>query len=88
MHSTQQRHLIEPRAFLIVPLMALVFATGIALGALVDGQWTVSGLVSVPAGDRSYDAVEDTRADRGLAVPAGDRSYDAVEDTRADRGLD
>ncbi len=43
---------------------------------------------SGPAGDRSYDAVEETRADRGLSLPAGDRSYDAVEETRADRGID
>ena len=88
MHTTQQRHLIEPRAILIVPLMALVFATGIALGAIVDQHpGAVSGQVSVPAGDRSYDALEETRANRGLSVTVGDRSYDAVEETRADRGL-
>ncbi len=87
MHTTQQRHLIDPRA-LIVPLMALVFAAGTALGSIVDiDAPTIAGPMAVPAGDRSYDAVEETRADRGLSVPAGDRSYDAVEETRADRGL-
>jgi hypothetical protein len=88
MQSTQQRHLIDPRAILIVSLMTLVFAGGTALGAMLDlDQAAVSGPVSIPAGDRSYDAVEETRADRGLSIPAGDRSYDAVEETRADRGL-
>ncbi|HEY7701517.1 MAG TPA: hypothetical protein VIB02_04330 [Candidatus Limnocylindrales bacterium] len=88
MQTTQQRQLIDPRAIRNVSLIALVFAVGTALGTMIDIDPTaVSGPASVPIGDRSYDAVEETRADRGLSVPAGDRSYDAVEETRADRGL-
>lgn len=87
MQTTQQRQLDEPRTILSVSLMALVFAIGTALGAIIDIRPTVSSAATVPVGDRSYDAVEETRADRGLSVPVGDRSYDAVEQTRADRGL-
>lgn len=87
MQTTQQRQLAEPRTILSVSLMALVFAIGTALGAIIDIRPTVSSAATVPVGDRSYDAVEETRADRGLSVPVGDRSYDAVEQTRADRGL-
>lgn len=87
MQTTQQRQLDEPRTIRSVSLMALVFAIGTALGAIIDIRPTVSSAATVPVGDRSYDAVEETRADRGLSVPVGDRSYDAVEQTRADRGL-
>jgi hypothetical protein len=88
MQTTQQRHLIDPRPILKIASMALVFAVGTALGTVIEfGPTTVAGPASIPVGDHSYDAVEETRADRGLSIPVGDRSYDAVEETRADRGL-
>jgi hypothetical protein len=87
MHATPTRHLADPRIGVVTAVAAAIFATGIALGTWIapDASLVRSPIV-VPAGDRSYDAVEATRADRGVAVPAGDRSYDAVEETRADRG--
>jgi hypothetical protein len=87
MHTTQQHKLTEPRTLVLVPFMAIVFAAGTLLGAVADIDLPSGGAVSIPAGDRSYDALEETRADRGLSIPAGDRSYDALEETRADRVL-
>lgn len=60
MQTTQQRQLDEPRTILSVSLMALVFAIGTALGAIIDIRPTVSSAATVPVGDRSYDAVEET----------------------------
>jgi hypothetical protein len=88
MHTTQQHSLIEPRNIVLVTFMALAFAAGTLLGAVADFDLPTGSAVSLPAGDRSYDALEETRADRGLSIPAGDRSYDALEETRADRGID
>ena len=69
MQSTQQRHLIDPRAVRNVSLMTLVFAVGTALGTMIDfDPTTLPAPASVAIGDRSYDAVEETRADRGLPI--------------------
>ncbi len=89
MQATRQPTFSEPRTAFAVPILAVVFAAGTVLGMVIGVQAPAIGtqVVTVPAGDRSYDALEDTRADRGLSVPTGDRSYDALEDTRADRGL-
>jgi hypothetical protein len=89
MHTTQQHSLIEPRTIVLVAFMALAFVAGTVLGTAADLELPAAGgTVAIPAGDRSYDALEETRADRGLSIPAGDRSYDALEETRADRGID
>ena len=89
MQATQAHQPFSTQTILLIPVMALVFAAGAVLGAAADVDINaVSDQVSIPAGDRSYDAVEETRVNRGLSIPAGDRSYDAVEETRADRGID
>ena len=97
MHATQQPTFSAPRTAFAVPILAVVFAAGTVLGMVIGAQAPTIGsqVVSVPAGDRSYEAgpprrrgtSSRTRANRGLSVPAGDRSYDALEDTRANRGL-
>jgi hypothetical protein len=89
MHATNTRQIVDPRAGLAAVAAAVIFAAGIALGSAIDLDGPAAGdpTLSVPVGDRSYDALEDTRADRGLSIPVGDHSYDALEDTRADRGL-
>ena len=89
MQATRQPTFSEPRTALAVPILAVVFAAGTVLGMVIGVQAPGFGnqVVTVPAGDHSYDALEDTRADRGLSVFIGDHSYDALEDTRADRGL-
>jgi hypothetical protein len=89
MQALQKRHVVEPRIGIAALGAAAIFAAGMILGTLIDPDAvTIGSATDVPIGDRSYDAVEETRADRGLSVPMGDRSYDAVEQTRADRGLD
>jgi hypothetical protein len=89
MQATQQPTFSQPRTALVAPILAVVFAAGTVLGMVIGVGAPGIGqqVVSVPAGDRSYDALEETRANRGLSVPAGDRSYDALEETRANRGL-
>jgi len=88
MDTTSDRHLVDPRSGAAAAVGAAIFAVGIVLGTLIiPGAPAVGSPVAVPVGDRSYDALEETRADRGLSVPVGDRSYDALEETRADRGL-
>jgi hypothetical protein len=87
MHATRPQHLIDTRTISLIAIMVLVFAAGTTLGGALDADLPAAQGVSV-AGDGSYDAVEETRANRGLSVPAGDRRYDALEETRADRGID
>jgi hypothetical protein len=88
MHATRPHQLVDTRTILVIPLMALAFSVGAIAGAAVGADVPASPGLSVPAGDRSYDALEETRANRGLSVPAGDRSYDALEETRGNRGLE
>jgi hypothetical protein len=89
MRATQQPTFSQPRTALAVPILAVVFAAGTVLGMVIGVQAPGIGnqVATVPAGDHRYDALEETRADRGLSVPAGDRRYDALEETRAGRGL-
>ncbi len=88
MHATNTRQLVDPRAGLAAVAAAVIFAAGIVLGTMIDaGASTVGSQVAVPLGDRRYDAVEQTRLDRGLWVPLGDRRYDAVEESRLSRDL-
>jgi hypothetical protein len=86
MHATRPQQLIDMRTLSLIAVMALVFAAGTIVGGIVAPDLQAAQGVSV-AGDRRYDAVEETRANRGLSVPAGDRRYDAVEETRANSGL-
>lgn len=85
MQATNTRQVVDARTGAAAVLAAIIFAAGIALGSFMDlGLPGLGGATAVPLGDRSYDAVEETRA-RGFSqsVPLGDRSYDAVEETRA-----
>jgi heme/copper-type cytochrome/quinol oxidase subunit 1 len=67
MHATTTRHLVDPRSGAAAAVVAAIFAAGIALGTLIaSGAPAVGSTVYVPLGDRRYDAVEETRADRGL----------------------
>jgi hypothetical protein len=89
MQATDTRPLADPRAGLAAVAAAVIFAAGIVLGAMIHPDpATVGSQISAPLGDRRYDAVEETRLDRGLSVPLGDRRYDAVEETRLDRDTD
>jgi hypothetical protein len=88
MQATRPQQFIDTRTILLMGSMVLVFAAGTIVGGAVDADLPAAQGVSAPAGDRSYDAVEATRANRGLSVSAGDHSYDAVEATRANRGLE
>ena len=81
MHTTQQHFLLEPRAILLTLSMALVFVAGTAVGVVLDLDLpNLSAPVSMPAGDRSYDALEETRIDRGLTIGA-----DEVSSERRDK---
>ena len=84
MQAANTRHAMDHRAGAAAFLAAIIFAAGIALGSFIDlSVPSVGGAVSVPVGDRSYEAAEKTRANGGLSVPVGDRSYEAAEKTRA-----
>ncbi|HEX2469146.1 MAG TPA: hypothetical protein VHK05_01035 [Candidatus Limnocylindrales bacterium] len=88
MQALQDRHLVDPRPAIAAAGAAVIFAAGIVLGTLIDPDAATLGTVSaVPVGDRSYDAVEETRLRLGSSPTSVDRSYDAVEETRANRGL-
>jgi hypothetical protein len=85
MQALQDRHLVDPRAGIAAVGAAAIFAVGIVLGTLIDPDAATLGSVSaVPAGDRRYDAVEETRL--GSSPTDVDRSYDAVEQTRLGLG--
>ena len=89
MHATPTRHLADPRIGVVTAVAAAIFATGIALGTWIapDASLVRSPIV-VPAGDRSYDAVEETRADRGASVPTDLHNFDALQKIHAARGTD
>ena len=81
MQATQQQTLRGPRSALPVLMLGVVFVTGTIVGIALS-TWVPAisiPTVSTPAGDRSYDAIEDSRATRGVAVSASEPSYDAVE---------
>jgi len=72
MHATKTGQLVDPRAGLASVAAAVIFAAGIVLGTMINaGASTVGSQAAVPLGDRRYDAVEQTRLDRGLSVPLG-----------------
>lgn len=89
MQATNTRQLVDPRAGIAAVAAAVIFAAGIVLGTLIDPDApAVGSQVAVPVGDRRYDAIEETRLDRGLSVPVGDRRYDAIEESRANHDVD
>jgi hypothetical protein len=90
MHATtQQRHLIDTRSARAFLLATTIFAAGAALGATaaVVTAPAARGQTVIVAGDRRYDAIEESRANSGLTPVAGDRRYDAIEESRANSGL-
>lgn len=71
MQTTQHQQFIQPRVILATAAMALLFGAGIFVGAAFDGGLPALGSqVAAPAGDRSYDALEETRASRDLPTRA------------------
>jgi len=88
MQATQQQTFKGPRSAVPVLIFGVVFASGTIVGMALS-TWAPAisiQTLSTPAGDRSYDAIEDARATRGVSISTGDRSYDAIEDARATRG--
>jgi hypothetical protein len=67
MQATQARHLVDPRSLAALVLGAVIFATGVLLGAVIDVSSSTAA-VGAPAttviGDHRYDAIEDIRAGR------------------------
>jgi hypothetical protein len=67
MQATQTRHLVDPRSLAALVLGAVVFATGVLLGAVIDVSPSAPA-VEAPAttviGDHQYDAIEEIRAGR------------------------
>ena len=81
MHATTSPKLIDQQPAALAVLAAVVFAVGIALGAVMDLDLRIASTSSsIAAPDTSYDAVENARARFGIAAP--DTSYDAVEAAR------
>jgi hypothetical protein len=74
---------VQPPAALVA-LAAILFAAGIAFGAVMDLDLRIPSTASVAAPDTSYNAVEKLRAQSGIAP---DTSYDYVESLRAQSGV-
>jgi hypothetical protein len=68
MQATQTRHLVDPRSLAALVLGAVIFATGVLLGAVIDVSSSPPAAVGAPAttvlGDHRYDAIEEIRATR------------------------
>jgi len=88
MHATQQQTFKEPRTALAAIILVVAFSTGTVLGLAIGVSGPKFGptVTSAPIGDRSYDAIEASRAASGPLPMAGDRSSDAVEAARAYSG--
>jgi hypothetical protein len=94
MQATQSHHLVDTRSAAAFVLGAAIFAAGVGLGAVIGIEKpAVSApaapmVMTVPAGDHRYDAIEQSRLGVGaqtVTVPVGDRRYDAIEESRAAR---
>jgi hypothetical protein len=85
MQATQQQTFREPRIALAAVMLAVAFSTGTVLGLAigVSRPQLGSNATAAPLGDRSYDAIEESRAAGRTLTVAGDRSYDAIEESRA-----
>ena len=88
MHATQQQTFKEPRTALAAVILAVAFSTGAVVGLAIGVSRPQFGSNATAAalGDRSYDAIEGSRAVSGALSVAGDRSYDALEQARAGTG--
>jgi hypothetical protein len=95
MQATQSHPLVDTRSAAAFVLGAAIFAAGVGLGALIGIEKPAVNapagpvVMTVPAGDHRYDAIEETRLGVGttqsVIVPAGDHRYDSVEESRATR---
>ena len=85
MHATTSPKIIDQQPAALAVLAALVFAVGIALGAVMDLDLRIASTTSsIAAPDTSYNAVEGNRAQFGVAP---DTSYNTVESLRAQSGV-
>lgn len=87
MQATTSPKLIDQQpAALAVLATIVIFAVGVALGAVMDLDLKFAPAAAVTAPDTSYDYVEGLRGQAG-AFGAPDTSYDAVEKLRAQSGV-
>lgn len=84
MQATSTPKLVVQPPAALVALAAILFAAGIAFGAVMDLDLRIPSTASVAAPDTSYNAVEKLRAQSGIAP---DTSYDYVESLRAQSGV-
>jgi hypothetical protein len=85
MHATTSPKFVDQQQTFLVALAAILFAVGIALGSAMDLDLKIApAAATVSAPDNSYDAVEKTRAQFGIAP---DNSYNQVESLRAQSGV-
>lgn len=86
MHATTSPKFVDQQPAALAALAAVVFAVGIALGAVMDLDLRIASTTSsIAAPDTSYNAVEGARAQLGVNA---DTSYNAVEGTRAQLGVE
>jgi len=83
MHATSSPKAVNFQPAILAAMAAALFIAGIALGSVVDVR-LASAPAAAPAPDASYNSVEGTRAQLGVAA---DTSYNAVEDLRAQSGV-
>ena len=88
MQATQQQTFKEPRTALAAVILAVAFTTGTVMGLAIGVSRPQFGpaTTAAPLGDRSYDAIEESRAGAAALSVTGDRSYDAIEEARAGIG--
>jgi hypothetical protein len=85
MHATTSPKFVDQQQTFLVALAAILFAVGIALGSAMDLDLKIApAAATVSAPDTSYNAVEKTRAQFGVAP---DNSYNQVESLRAKSGV-
>ena len=85
MQATTSPKFVDQNQTFLVALAAILFAVGIALGSAMDLDLKIApAAATVSAPDTSYNAVEKTRAQFGIAP---DNSYNQVEHLRAQSGV-
>ena len=85
MQATTSPKFVDQSQTFLVALAAILFAVGIALGSAMDLDLKIApAAATVSAPDNSYNAVEKTRAQFGVAP---DNSYNVVEHLRAQSGV-
>ena len=83
MHATTSPKAIDLKPAALALVAAALFAGGILMGSAID-LGIASAPAAVAAPDTSYNAVEDARAQFGVAP---DTSYNTVESLRAQSGV-